>query len=168
MLGIMNSLVDDLAKKLRKKNLTLGTVESATGGLIANLITNLPGSSDFFKGSIVSYSNEIKSGVVGVKKESLEQYGAVSPIVAEEMASGGRHLLNVDICLSDTGIAGPTGQTADKPIGLFYLGLACKEGSYNRKYTFTGSRIENKQSAAQAALRWLHDYLSGTWQSELL
>jgi nicotinamide-nucleotide amidase len=168
MLGIMNSLVDDIAKKLRKKNLTLGTVESATGGLIANLITNLSGSSDFFKGSIVSYSNEIKSGVVGVKKESLEKYGAVSSIVAEEMASGGRRVLNVDICLSDTGIAGPTGQTQDKPVGLFYLGFACKEGTYSRKFSFAGSRMENKQSAAQTALHWLNDYLSGTWQSELL
>jgi nicotinamide-nucleotide amidase len=167
MLSIMNSLVNGIAEKLRQKNLTLGTVESATGGLIANLVTNIPGSSDFFKGSVVSYSNETKIRVVGVKKASIDMYGAVSPIVAEEMASGGRRLLDVDICLSDTGIAGPGGQTPDKPVGLFYLGFSYQECSFSRKYLFNGDRIENKQSAAEAALHWLNDYLSGAWQPEL-
>jgi PncC family amidohydrolase len=163
----MNNLMDSIADNLRKKNLTLGTVESATGGLIADLITSIPGSSDYFKGSVVSYSNEIKSRVVGVKEESLKKYGAVSPVVAEEMAAGGRRLLNVDICLSDTGIAGPAGQTPDKPVGLFYLGFACREGVYSRKHLFKGSRLENRQSAAMAALGWLEDYLSGRWRPEL-
>ena len=167
MLNIMSGLIESIAKKLRQKSLTVGTVESASGGLIANSITNMPGSSKYFKGSVVSYSNEIKMKVVGVKKESIDNYGAVSSIVAEEMASGGRRLLGVDICLSDTGIAGPGGQTADKPIGLFYLGLSCKEGTYSQKHIFNGSRIENKQSATEAALSWLNEYLSSAWQPEL-
>ena len=94
---------------MREKKLTLGTVESATGGLIAHLITNIPGSSDVFQGSIVSYSNEIKMKIVGVKKTTLEKYGAVSSPVAAEMAAGGRKTLGVDICVADTGIAGPGG-----------------------------------------------------------
>ena len=153
----------DIAAKigdlLRQKGLTLGTVESATGGLISNFITDIPGSSDYFKGSVVSYSNEIKVSVIGVKAETLDNYGAVSHQVAEEMALGGKKLLNVDICLADTGIAGPGGATENKSVGLFYLGMACKDGFFSRRHEFHGDRIQNKQSAAEAALAWLKEYL---------
>lgn len=155
----MGSVAEEIGDLLRRKKLTLGTVESATGGLIAHLVTNVPGSSDYYKGSVISYSNEIKQRVVGVSEATLKKYGAVSPQVAEEMASGGRKLLNVDICLADTGIAGPGGGTPEKPVGLFYFGLSAKAGTYSRKHNFQGEREQNKKQAAEAALSWLRDFL---------
>ncbi len=156
----MADIAAEIGDLLRQKGMTLGTVESATGGLVAHMITEVPGSSDYFKGSIVSYSNEIKNRIVGVGMETLEKYGAVSPQVAEEMALGGKKLLDVDVCLSDTGIAGPGGATWDKQVGLFYLGIAGKEGAFNRKHEFHGDRSQNKQSAAFEALVWLKEYLA--------
>jgi PncC family amidohydrolase len=144
---------------LRRRGLTLGLVESATGGLISSLITGVAGSSDYYQGSDTSYSNRVKSEVVGVSRKTLEQYGAVSAQVAQEMAEGGRKLLGVDICLSDTGIAGPGGATGDKPVGLFYIGLAHRGGAFSRRHQFQGSRQQNRQAAAEAALSWLKEYL---------
>jgi PncC family amidohydrolase len=141
------------------KSLTLGTVESATGGRIADRITNVAGSSDYFKGSIVSYSNEVKIALIGVKKATIENYGAVSEQTALEMAQGGRKLLNVDICVSDTGIADPSGGAPEKPVGLFYLGLAAIDKSLSQKHVFPGNREENKRDAAEAALNMLKQYL---------
>lgn len=155
----MANIAVEIGDLLRQKRLTLGTVESATGGLIAHMITEVPGSSDYFKGSIISYSNEIKNRIVGVKTATLEKYGAVSPQVAEEMALGGRKLLDVDVCLADTGIAGPGGATQDKPVGLFYLGMVGREGVFHRKHEFHGNRDQNKQKAALEALTWLKEYL---------
>jgi PncC family amidohydrolase len=157
----MNNPTAEIIDIMREKKLTLGTVESATGGLISHLITNIPGSSDVFQGSIISYSNEIKMKTVGVKAETLKKYGAVSARAAEDMASGGRTVLGVDICVADTGIAGPGGAAPGKPVGLFYLGLANKDGTFSRKHLFKGTRAENKQQAAQTALMWVKDYLGG-------
>lgn len=141
------------------KSLTIGAVESATGGRIADRITNVPGSSDYFKGSVVAYSNEVKIALLGVKKATIENYGAVSEQTALEMAQGGRKLLNVDICVSDTGIAGPSGGTPEKPVGLFYLGLAAEDESLSQKHVFLGNREKNKRDAAEAALNMLKQYL---------
>jgi len=141
------------------KSLTIGTVESATGGRIADRITNVPGSSDYFKGSVVAYSNEVKIALLGVKRKTIENYGAVSEQTALEMAKGGRKLLNVDICISDTGVAGPSGGTPEKPVGLFYLGLAARDASLSQKHTFRGNREENKRDAGEAALNMLKQYL---------
>jgi PncC family amidohydrolase len=161
----MAELQDEIAKLLREyqaktgKLLTIGTVESASGGRIGDKITNVPGSSDYYKGSIVSYSNEAKTDIVGVKKRTLKNHGAVSPETAIEMAKGGRRLLNVDVCISNTGIAGPTGATLGKPVGLFYLGLSAKDATLTQEYHFQGSREENKQKATEIALSLLKDYL---------
>jgi nicotinamide-nucleotide amidase len=155
----VGSLGQEVGNLLRQKKLTLGAVESATGGLISHLITNVSGSSDYYKGSVTAYSNEIKVKVIGVKEATLKQHGAVSPQVAEEMAAGGRKVLAVDICIADTGIAGPTGATPGKPVGLFYIGLSHKGGTYSRKHIFSGGREQNKLSAAEAALSWLKEYL---------
>jgi len=141
------------------KLLTIGAVESATGGRIADRITNVAGSSDYFKGSLVAYSNEVKIVLLGVKKATIENYGAVSEQTALEMARGGRKLLDVDICVSDTGIAGPSGDTPEKPVGLFYLGLAARDKSFSQKHTFPGNREKNKRDAAEAALNMLKQYL---------
>ncbi|MGB2813781.1 MAG: CinA family protein [Dehalococcoidales bacterium] len=157
MFGIEREIGD----LLRKKRMTLGLVESATGGLISHRMTNVPGSSDYYKGSVTAYSNETKTRVVGVSEATIDQHGAVSAQVAEEMAEGGRKLLAVDVCLADTGVAGPGGATEEKPVGLFYLGLSVKDKTYSRQHNFTGSREENKRDAAEAALRWLKEYLSG-------
>ena len=164
-IGPMVTLQDEIAQLLHQyqaktgKLLTIGTIESATGGRISDKITNIPGSSDYFKGSVVSYSNEVKTDMVGVKKLTLRKQGAVSSRTAVEMAKGGRKLLKVDICLSDTGIAGPTGATPGKPVGLFYLGLSAKDSNLSKEHHFHGSREENKQKATELALDLLKEYL---------
>ena len=156
----MENIAQELVNLLREKRLTLGVVESATGGLISHLITNVPGASDVYLGSITSYSNDVKIRVVGVKAATIEKYGAVSAQVARQMAAGGRKVLGVDICVADTGIAGPTGATPTKPVGLFYIGLSHAGGINSRKHLFTGTREENKLSAALAALGWVGEWLS--------
>ncbi len=155
----MTSIEQGVGNLLRQKGLTLGVVESATGGLISHLITNVHGSSDYYQGSVTAYSNEAKIKVVGVREETINKYGAVSPQVAEEMALGGRKILAVDICLADTGIAGPSGATPGKPVGLFYIGLSHQAGTYSQKHNFQGDRKQNKRRAAEAALGWLREYL---------
>jgi len=157
----MTSLEQEVGGLLRRKGLTLGLVESATGGLISQLVTGVPGSSEYYKGSVTAYSNEVKIGLVGVKGETIKEYGAVSPQTAEEMARGGRRVLGVDVCLSDTGIAGPGGATAGKPVGLFYIGLSHKGGTFSRKHVFQDDREQNRQAVAKAALQWLKEYLMG-------
>ncbi len=155
----MASLEQEVGNLLRQRGLTLGVVESATGGLISHLITNVPGSSDYYKGSITAYSNEAKIKIVGVKATTINRYGAVSHQVAEEMARGGRRALASDICLADTGIAGPTGATPGKPVGLFYVGLSHQSGTFSQKHRYQGNREQNKRRATEAALSWLKEYL---------
>ncbi len=155
----MTDLAQEVGNLLRQKGLTLGVVESASGGLISHLITNVPGSSDYYKGSVTAYSNEVKIKVVGVKEATINKYGAVSYRVVEEMAKGGRKILGTDICLADTGIAGPGGAAPEKPLGLFYIGLSHEAGTYSRKHDFRGDREQNKRSAAEAALDLLREYL---------
>jgi PncC family amidohydrolase len=155
----MDGLEQEIGVLLRRHGLMLGVVESASGGLIAHLVTSVPGSSDYFKGSVTAYSNEIKTKLIGVKAATLKKYGAVSPQVAEEMASGGRRVLAVDICLSDTGIAGPEGTAPDKPVGLFYIGFAHESGTASRRLNLRSDRAQNKLDASRAALIWLKEYL---------
>lgn len=153
------NLEQQIGDLLRQRGLTLGVIESATGGLISHRITGVPGSSDYYKGSIISYSNEVKVSLVGVSEATLRRYGAVSHQVAEEMAAVGRERLGVDICLADTGIAGPDGAVPEKPVGRFYLGLSHKSGTGSRQHDFSGNREQNKHRAAEAALVWLREYL---------
>jgi PncC family amidohydrolase len=151
-----------LSRALHEKTgrfLTLGAVESATGGSIADRITNVAGSSDYFLGAVVSYSNNIKSTVAGVSEATLLLHGAVSAEVACEMAEGGRKVLKVDICVSTTGIAGPGGATADKPVGLFYIGLSTALGVTANRHIFSGKREQIKQKAAETALAQVGQYL---------
>jgi PncC family amidohydrolase len=161
----MKNIEDDIARLIREyksktgKFLTLGTVESATGGRIADKITNVAGSSDYFLGSVVSYSNDIKMKVAGVSEDTIKMVGAVSPEAAREMAEGGRKLLNVDLCVSTTGIAGPGGATPIKPLGLFYMGLASPEGTVHEKHIFRGNREDVKKKATGKALEMLKDCL---------
>ncbi len=149
----------EIGEKLRRRGLTLGTVESATGGAIADIITDVQGSSDYFKGGIVAYSAAVKVGTAGVSQKTIDQHGVVSPQTAREMAQGGIESLKVDICLSSTGIAGPGGAEQGKPIGLFYIGLAHKEAALSQEYRFKGARRANKHAATLAALEMLKSHL---------
>ncbi len=137
---------------LKKKNLTISTAESSTGGLIASRIVNVPGSSQYFMGSIVSYSNEAKINLLGVSKENIEKYGAVSPQVAEEMVKGALKNFKTDIALSDTGIAGPTGATEEKPLGLHYIGFGYKNEIDVHKVVFQNDRNNVRLYISQYAL----------------
>ncbi len=142
-------------KASRGEYITLGSVESATGGRIADKITDTAGSSDYFMGTVVSYSNEAKIKITGVSADTLKAHGAVSMETARQMAEGGRNLLDVDICVSTTGIAGPGGATANKPVGLFYIGLSTIHKTSARKHIFSGDRERVKQKATEEALESL-------------
>lgn len=157
-MAILEQEVGDL---LHQKGLTLALIESATGGLISHRITNVAGSSAYYRGSIIAYSNGVKMELVGVKEVTLNRHGAVSRQVAQEMAQGGREILAADICLADTGIAGPGGDTTEKPVGMFYIGLSHKNETYSQRHIFWGDREQNKAAAAEAALAWLKEYLLG-------
>lgn len=158
---VMQSMEQEVGDLLRQKGLTLSLIESASGGLMSHLITNVPGCSGYYKGSITAYSNQAKINLVGVMKETIGRHGAVSSQVAEEMANGGRKVFNTDICLADTGIAGPAGANKNKQVGHFYIGLSNSFRTISRKYSFQGNRQQNKQAAAEAALSWLREYLLG-------
>jgi PncC family amidohydrolase len=153
-------------KATRGEYITLGSVESATGGRIADKITDIAGSSDYFIGTIVSYSNEAKIKIAGVSADTLKAHGAVSMETACEMAGEGRKLLNVDICVSTTGIAGPGGATAGKPVGLFYIGLSTTQKTGACKHVFSGNRERVKKKATEAALEVLRgaviEFISGS------
>ena len=149
----------EVGEVLRKRGLTLAVAESCTGGLLSSLITDVPGSSDYFRGGVVAYSNEVKERVLGVPREILETVGAVSPECARAMAEGVRRLLNADLALATTGIAGPTGGTPTKPVGLVYIALAHPSGVEVREHRFVGARRGNKHSAAHGALELLLDFL---------
>ena len=142
---------------------TLATAESCTGGLLAHLLTEVPGSSEYFSGGIVCYTNEAKVTVAGVPRETLEAHGAVSAQVAVAMAEGVRARLGADVAVAVTGIAGPGGGSEAKPVGLTYVALADAAGHEVRRHLWHGDRHENKLASAEAALMLLLDRLaSGT------
>ncbi len=142
------------------RSLSIGTAESATGGRVADRLTDVPGSSDYFGGSVVAYCNEVKINVLGVSSKTIEAHGAVSEQTAIEMAEGGSRVLGVDICIADTGIAGPSGGSLGKPVGLFYLGLVARDGSLlSQEHLFQGGREENKRDVAEEMLNMLKQYL---------
>ena len=141
-----------LAQKILKKKYSISTAESCTGGLISKRLINVPGSSKYFIGGITAYSNDIKMGILGVSKKSLEKYGSVSEEVALEMAKNIRKLMNVDIGISTTGISGPDGGTEDKPVGLVYIGIVMPNVSIVKKYIFQVRRSIHHEMVATAAL----------------
>jgi nicotinamide-nucleotide amidase len=145
----MEGVVGEL---LFKHNKTLAVAESCTGGLIAHRVTNVPGSSRYFKQGAVTYANEAKIAMLGVASETLERFGAVSEQVAVAMAEGMKKTAGVDYALSVTGIAGPAGGTADKPVGLVFIGLASSDGTTAHRFQFTGDRTIIRERAANQAL----------------
>ncbi|SDN78677.1 nicotinamide-nucleotide amidase [Desulfonauticus submarinus] len=154
--GEMNSdcLVDtlNLAELLVKKNYFLSVAESCTGGLLSNLLTNCPGSSEWFKGGIIAYSNEIKRKLLNVEENILQRYGAVSKQCVLQMVEGLVRLFNTEVGISISGIAGPGGGSLLKPVGTVFQGFWIKEKVWVKKYFFTGSRIEIKEQSVKAAL----------------
>ena len=139
--------------------LTLVTAESCTGGLVAHRITDVPGSSAYFLGGFVTYANEAKEGVLGVRHETLLAHGAVSQETALEMARGARQRLGADLGISTTGIAGPAGGTPDKPVGLVYIALSAPGVELCQRHVWQGDRLANKEQSAEAALLLLLSYL---------
>lgn len=139
-----------LLQHLAEKGLTLGSVESMTGGMFASAFTSVGGSSKVFKGSIVSYAVEVKNKVVGVSSETVEKYGVVSEEVAKEMAAKGLEVLNVDVCVSITGNAGPTTEPGGKPVGCFYVGVATKNEVFVECFQKSGSRNKVRNKAVLA------------------
>ena len=146
---------------LRLRGLTLSLAESCTGGLLSHWITEVPGSSDYFRGTVVAYHDEVKAQVLGVWHDTLRAHGAVSAQTAMEMAEGARRVLVADLGLSTTGIAGPGGGTPEKPVGLVYIALVAPAGSWCEQHSWEGGRSENKASSAAAALDLLVRYLNG-------
>ncbi len=144
---------------MKEMGLTLSLAESCTGGLIAHRITNISGSSDYFLGGVVAYSNEAKEKILGVPHKTLVRYGAVSEETARAMAEGARRLLVSDLALAVTGIAGPTGSTPEKPVGLAYIALAAEEEVRCERHIWEGDRLQNKAQSAEAALEMLIAYL---------
>jgi PncC family amidohydrolase len=153
-------LEKQIGELLSQRGWTLAVAESCTGGLIAHRITNVSGSSDYFEGGVVTYSNEAKEEILGVPQETLAEQGAVSEETALAMAQGARRLFGTDIAVSVTGIAGPTGGTPEKPVGLVYIGLAAEGVDLCQKHLWEGDRGENKAQSAEAALKLLLTHLT--------
>jgi len=146
-------LEEELGKLLEAKGLTIAIAESCTGGLIQKLISDVPGSSAYFVGGIVAYSNLLKQKLLNVSAQTLISYGAVSYEVAGEMASGAREITGSDIGISTTGVAGPNGGTPDKPVGLVYIGVCSKEVLTAYRFLFKGTRKEIREQTAHQSLK---------------
>jgi nicotinamide-nucleotide amidase len=145
---------------LTEKNLTISCAESCTGGLLTGRLTDISGSSAYVKGAVVSYTNEIKNAVLHVKEETLKNFGAVSRQTAQELAANVRQILNTDVGVSITGFAGPSGGTAENPVGTVYIGISGLNGDKIQKFKFNGSRTEIKAKSVEAALVLLQVYLT--------
>ena len=150
-----------VVRRLDEHGRTLATAESCTGGMIAELVTAVPGSSAVFRGGVVAYANEAKTALLGVPEALLSEHGAVSDPVARAMAEGARARFGADYAIATTGIAGPTGGTADKPVGLLYVALATAEGTESRELFFAFDRERNRRLGAQVALDWVRRHLLG-------
>jgi len=164
------TLEAEVVRLLTERGLTLAVAESCTGGLVGHRITGVPGSSACFRGGVIAYHNEVKAALLAVPEDLLEREGAVSEAVALAMARGVRERLGADLGLAVTGVAGPTGGTPEKPVGLVYVALspganppsaeADAAGARSRRYLWSGDRWQNKERSAEAALQLLKEYLT--------
>ena len=144
---------------LRERGLTLATAESCTGGLIGHVLTESPGSSDYYLGGLISYSDALKRAELGVDERVLERHGAVSAQTCVAMAEGARRRYGADVALAVTGIAGPSGGSAAKPVGLTYVAVADEHGHEVQRHQWSGDRHANKIASAAAALTLLMERL---------
>jgi nicotinamide-nucleotide amidase len=155
------SIEERVGRLLRQRGLTLATAESSSGGLLAHRLTNVSGSSDYYLGGVVVYSNRLKETLLDVRPETLRVHGAVSKETAQEMARGARERLEADVAVSITGIAGPTGGTAEKPVGLMYVALSWADEERCERFVFAHDRQGNKQASVEAAIRLVIEALQG-------
>lgn len=153
---MMTSLCCDVLKRLEGKTLT--TAESCTGGGIGAALTAIPGSSSVYKGGIISYTNWVKHNLLGVEEALLERLGAVSAPVAEAMAAGARRVLDADIAVSVTGLAGPGGDEYGNPVGRVYIGYSDENVTVSREYTFSGDRDAVRRQATEEALTLILEF----------
>jgi len=145
-----------VSSSLRKRGLKLGVAESCTGGLLSHRLTNIPGSSNYYNCGVVSYSNQAKSELLNVSSSLIQEKGAVSSEVAKKMAEGAKKAAKADIGIGITGIAGPTGATPEKPVGLVYIAISTQDKKMCQKFIFSGDREKIKWKASQAALYLLN------------
>ena len=150
----------EIGKLLLEKKYTISCAESCTGGLLTDRLTNVPGSSAYVKGAVVAYSNEVKMNILHVKQETLKNFGSVSEETAREMAENVRKVLNTDIGVSITGLAGPGGGTPQKPVGLVYIGISGPNGDKVEQFNFNGPRTDVKEKVVEAALVLIQVYLT--------
>ena len=148
-------ILKNVSDHLKRKNLTVATAESCTGGLLAHLLTNISGSSEYFDRGVITYSNKSKIELLGVPQKTITEYGAVSKQTARAMAVDIRKQANVDIGISTTGIAGPTGGTEEKPVGLVYIGIAIVKNVDVQRFVFSKDRLQNKEKTCYKALELL-------------
>ncbi len=151
---------------LLKHRLRLAVAESCTGGLLCNRITNIPGSSAYFAGGLITYSNEAKVALLGVSKKTLDRYGAVSEQTVREMAAGARNRLGTDFAIAVSGIAGPGGGSVEKPVGLVWIALCGNNLELAKSFIFTGDRLDVKQQSAEQALQLLFASLKNLFEKE--
>lgn len=164
-MNMFGSVLHDLPILLARQGLTLSTAESCTGGLVAHWMTEIPGSSEWYKGGIVAYANEWKSGLLGVDTDLLDRVGAVSAEVAEAMARNAAARFQTDLAISTTGIAGPGGGSAEKPVGLVYIGRHGFGQTTVRREVWTFDRSGNKEASAQLAIEMIVDLLRSKFPS---
>ena len=148
-------ILKNVSDHLKRKNLTIATAESCTGGLLAHLLTNISGSSEYFDRGVITYSNKSKMELLGVRQKTITEYGAVSKQTARTMAVCIRKKANVDIGISTTGIAGPTGGTKEKPVGLVYIGIATSKNVDVQRFVFSKDRLQNKEKTCYKTLELL-------------
>lgn len=154
-----SSLEMVVGRRLAQCERTVALAESCTGGLVSHRLTNVPGSSVYYQGAVVAYSNAVKEDILCVSHDTLIHHGAVSEQAAREMARGAKTVLNADIGLAVTGIAGPNGDGTDKPVGLVYVALAAADREVVECHTWAGDRWQNKAQSAEAVLALLCRYL---------
>lgn len=156
------NLEERIVRILLEKHYTVTTAESCTGGLLAGRLLNVPGASSVYNEGYITYSNEAKERILGVSHGTLEQFGAVSPETAEEMARGAAYAARADVGLSTTGIAGPGGGTREKPVGLIYIGCYINGNTKVKKLCLHGTREQNRQETVQKILEFLLENLSNS------
>jgi nicotinamide-nucleotide amidase len=154
----LSPVLSPLEQALRRRHLTIAVAESCTGGLLAAALTDLPGSSEYFLGGVVTYANNAKMSLLNVPAAVLREHGAVSPQVAKLMARGARELFSADVGLGVTGIAGPSSE-GDKPVGLTYIGASAGDVTEVREYHWIGGRASNRVASVEAAIQLAVDIL---------
>jgi len=155
----MKALAEELGKLLLEKGLTLSTAESCTGGGIASVITSISGSSEYFKGGIVAYANEVKTALLGVSETTLEKHGAVSEETVLEMAKGAMKSMKTSCAIATSGIAGPGGGTPTKPVGTIWIAVACYDKIVTKKLQGDNGREKNTKNSIEKALSLLIEHL---------